>query len=241
MKDFDLLKQEFLQLSGISLDDAQFNAAHRYADLLHTWNQKINLTGLSSPEDIRIKHFLDSLSCQQVLKDTSRESIVDVGTGGGFPGLPLKLLYPEMRLTLVESTAKKTAFLSLVVQELGLKQVEVVNARAEEIGQNPEHRESYDWAVARAVALLPVLAEYLLPLVRVGGRVIAQKGETAPEEVESAGEAIEILGGQLSDLQEVDLPGIDDKRFLVVIGKVAPTPEKYPRRVGIPAKRPLGK
>ena len=240
MKGFDLLRQEFHQLSGISLDDAQLNAAHRYADLLHTWNQKINLTGLSTPEDIRIKHFLDSLSCQQVLKDTSRESLVDVGTGGGFPGLPLKMLYPDMHLTLVESTAKKTAFLSLVVQELGLKQVEVVTARAEDVGQRQEHRQKYDWAVARAVAILPVLVEYLLPLVRVGGRVLAQKGESALEEVGSAGEAIEILGGRLAEVQEVELPGVNDKRYLVVIEKIAPTPQKYPRRVGIPAKRPLG-
>lgn len=241
MERFDLLKQEFHQLSGVILAESQLSAARRYAELLHTWNQKINLTGITSPEDIRVKHFLDSLSCQLVMEGTPHDKVVDVGTGGGFPGLPLKLLYPEMHLSLVESTAKKTAFLSRVVQELGLNRVVVVTSRAEIVGQQPEHREQYDWALARAVALLPVLVEYLLPLVRIGGHVLAQKGESTEEELASAGDAIELLGGEIKEVRPVELPGVGDKRFLIVIKKTSPTPDKYPRRVGIPAKRPLGR
>lgn len=239
MEDFHLLKTEFQQLTGQGLTEPQMQAAENYADLLQEWNQKINLTGINTPEEIRIKHFLDSLSCQIAMQGSPVDSVIDVGTGGGFPGLPLRLLYPEMRLTLVESIAKKTAFLSLIVQELGLDHVQVITSRAEDVGQDPAHREQYAWAVARAVALLPVLAEYLLPLVRVGGFMLAQKGATAPEELEAAGPALEILGGRFKELIPVSLPGVEESRFLVVIEKVVPTPKKYPRRAGMPAKRPL--
>jgi 16S rRNA (guanine527-N7)-methyltransferase len=152
----------------------------------------------------------------------------------------LKLITPDMRLTLVESVAKKTVFMQQVMQELGLEGVEILNIRAEEVGQLPLHREQYDWAVARAVAGLPTLAEYLLPLVRIGGFALAQKGESAEKEAEAAHSAIVILGGALEDLIEVKLPGIDEKRYLVIIKKMEATPSKYPRRVGVPAKRPLG-
>ena len=153
--------------------------------------------------------------------------------------MALKLLYPEIHLTLVDSVAKKTAFLSQVVQELGLEEVEVLTGRAEELGQQDPHRESYDWAVARAVAQLPVLTEYLLPLVKVGGWMLAQKGESAPAELESAANAIKTLGGDAQELVPVRLPGSPEQRYLVLIEKVSPTPEQFPRRVGIPGKRPL--
>ncbi len=240
MEDFHLLATEFQKLSGQTLTESQMQAAEKYADLLQEWNQKVNLTRITTPEEIRIKHFLDSLSCQIAMQGSPVDRVIDVGTGGGFPGLPLRLLYPEMRLTLVESIAKKTTFLSLVVQELGLDHVQVVTSRAEDVGQDPAHREQYTWAVARAVALLPVLAEYLLPLVRVGGFVLAQKGATAPEELQTAGPALEILGGRFREMIPVSLPDLEEKRYLVVIEKVAPTPPKYPRRAGMPAKRPLG-
>ncbi|MBN2044983.1 MAG: 16S rRNA (guanine(527)-N(7))-methyltransferase RsmG [Anaerolineales bacterium] len=239
MKNFDLLSQEFEDLTGDSLNIAQLASAHRYADLLAEWNQKINLTSINDPDEVRIKHFLDSLSCHLVLSNRPKTRVIDIGTGGGFPGLPLKLLYPEMNLILADSVAKKTAFLSLVVQELDLDQVAVLTERAETLGQMPEHREQYDLALARAVANLPVLVEYLLPLVKVGGIMLAQKGETAIQELAQAKEAIALLGGKSLPPVEVQLPKARDKRYLLVIEKSALTPSTYPRRVGIPAKRPL--
>jgi 16S rRNA (guanine527-N7)-methyltransferase len=165
--------------------------------------------------------------------------LIDVGTGAGFPGIPLKIIYPNMRLTLVESVGKKAMFCQHVVRVLGLEHVEVIQARAEEVGQDPEHREQYDWAVARAVAKLPVLSEYLIPLVRLGGAILAQKGESGPAEAQSAEGAIKLLGGKLKHLIPVHLPTVAEDRYLVVIEKVAATPPRYPRKPGIPMKMPL--
>jgi len=239
MDQFNQLSQEFQALTGTTLDDHALQAAHRYADLLAEWNDRISLTSITAPEDVRIKHFLDSLSCHLVMAGTPVSQVIDVGSGGGFPGLPLKLLYPEMHLTLVDSVAKKTSFLSLVVQELGLEDVEVLTDRVEMLGRSSAHRQRYDWAVARGVARLPVLAEYLLPLVRVGGFMLAQKGETAEREMDEAQTAIDTLGGSARPPVEVRLPGIPELRYLLVIEKTAPTPARFPRRVGIPAKRPI--
>jgi 16S rRNA (guanine527-N7)-methyltransferase len=165
--------------------------------------------------------------------------LIDVGTGAGFPGIPLKILYPNLRLTLVESVGKKAMFCQHVVRVLGLDHVEVVKARAEEVGQDPAHREQYDWAAARAVANLNILSEYLLPLVKLGGTMLAQKGESGPAEAQSAEKAMKLLGGNLRELVQVNLPGVAEDRYLVLVDKVAATPPKYPRKAGIPAKQPL--
>jgi 16S rRNA (guanine527-N7)-methyltransferase len=162
-----------------------------------------------------------------------------VGTGAGFPGIPLKILCPNIQLTLLEATKKKTRFLQHVVDELGLRDVNVIHGRAETIGQDAAHREQYQWALARAVADLPILMEYLLPLLRVNGRALAQKGESAPAEVHRTGFAFQQLGGQLRQLIPVDLRGINETRYLVLVDKVAATPAKYPRRPGMPSKYPL--
>ena len=233
------LTQEFHDLSGISLNAQQLGAMNIYRDELASWNTKQNLTAIHEPEMVRVKHFLDSLSGYLAMKGTSMKQVVDVGTGAGFPGLPLKILCPTIKLTLVESKEKKADFCRHIVKTLKLEGVEVVQARAEVMGQLEEHRESYDWAMARAVAVLPVLLEYLLPLVKVGGCVLAMKGETAPTEIQSSERAIRILGGHLRQLLPVTLPGVVEERYLVVVDKVAATPEKYPRREGIPSKRPL--
>ena len=156
-----------------------------------------------------------------------------------FQAYPLKILQPSLSLTLVESVGKKADFCRHVVTTLGLEKVDVTQSRAEEVGQSPEHRERFDWAVARAVANLPVLAEYLLPLVRVGGAVLAQKGESAPAEAHASEKAVRLLGGRLRQLIPVDLPGVAEERYLVVIDKIAATPPNYPRRVGVPGKKPL--
>ena len=173
------------------------------------------------------------------MKSAPPGRLIDIGTGAGFPGIPLKIFFPTMQLTLVESVGKKAGFCSHIVDKLGLTQVEVLTLRAEEAGQLPKHREKYDWAVARAVASLPILLEYLLPLVKIGGSMLAQKGESAHSEAQSAEKASRILGGRLKHIIPVTLPGVVEERFLVVYDKIAATPAQYPRRVGVPAKLPL--
>ncbi len=223
---------------GVSLSGEQLAAFDQYAAELVVWNQRFNLTSITEREQVRTRHFLDSLSCWLALRQAPGR-LIDVGSGAGLPGLPLKILQPQLPLTLVEATAKKAGFLEHMLQVLGLQDARVLAARAEEAGQMPTEREAYDWAVARALAPLPVLAEYLLPLVRVGGRMLAQKGREAASELEAAGEAIRMLGGGEAQLLPVQVPGLDEERWLIVVEKVAQTPAKYPRRPGMPSKRPL--
>jgi len=233
------LAREAQQLFGIHLTGRQVVALMNYERELLDWNQKFNLTAIRDVEGIRTKHFLDSFSCVLAWKGNPPTRLVDVGTGAGFPGLALKILYPAMRLTLVESVGKKARFCRHIVSEMKMEGVEVLTARAEEVGQMGVHREQYDWAVARAVADLPVLAEYLLPMLHVNGHMLAQKGVSAPAEVHKSEQALKILGGQMRQLIPVTLPGVADERYLVVIDKVAATPGQYPRKSGIPAKKPL--
>lgn len=231
------------------MTETQLNAFQTYSSELIVWNQQINLTRIIEPEEIVIKHFLDSLSVYQALPgipviDDAQSSnctfsMVDVGSGAGFPGLPLKIALPNIQLTLLEATAKKTAFLQHVVELLCLNGVTVLTARAEEAGHQATHREQYDVALARAVSALPVLAEYTLPLVKVGGVVIAQKGSNPTEEIETAANALATLGGTVSQILPVEIPRLEEVRHLVIIQKTEPTPQRYPRRPGMPAKRPL--
>jgi 16S rRNA (guanine527-N7)-methyltransferase len=233
------LAQEFQCLTGGTLTSTQLAALEIYNQELTAWNQVHNLTAIREPAQARVKHFLDSLSACLVMKGSQLERVIDVGTGAGFPGLPLKILYPQMHLTLVESIGKKANFCEHMVAKLGLEGVDVIQIRAEELGRLNVHREQYDWALARAVAVMPVLLEYLLPLVKVGGSVLAMKGASGPAETQTAENAARLLGGHLRQLLPLTLPGVAEERYLVVVDKVAATPQKYPRRVGIPAKRPL--
>jgi 16S rRNA (guanine527-N7)-methyltransferase len=226
-------------LFNIHITGRQLMALAAYEKEILEWNQKFNLTAIRDSESIRTKHFLDSFSCVLAWKSSPPGQLIDVGTGAGFPGLPLKILYPNLKLTLVESVGKKAMFCQHIVHVLGLDHVDVIQARAEDLGQNLQHREKYDWAVARAVANLNVLSEYLIPLVRIGGTVLAQKGESGPAEAQSAEEAMKILGGKLKQLIPVHLPGVADDRYLVLMEKVAATPPRYPRKPGIPMKHPL--
>jgi 16S rRNA (guanine527-N7)-methyltransferase len=226
-------------LLGEPLSPQQVAAFERYAAELVEWNRRFNLTTITEPAAIQTRHFLDSLSCWLGLRKAPPASLIDVGAGAGFPGVPLKILRPDLSLTLLESTAKKASFLEHIVQVLGLADVTVLAQRAEDAGQSPAHRERYDWAVARAVAPLPVLAEYLLPFVKVGGRMLAQKARGAQDEVAAASGALAKLGGEFEELISVQVPGLDEERWLVVIRKVAATPPAYPRRAGMPTKRPL--
>ncbi len=224
---------------GIRLSAAQLSTFEQYERLLLEWNARFNLTAIRDPEEIAIKHFLDSLTCLIALRDTPSERLIDVGTGAGFPGIPLKIVCPAMRLTLVESVGKKADFLRHTVKALGLEGISVVQERAETVGQLSAHREHYDWAVGRAVAVMAVLAEYLLPLVKLGGKVLAMKGENGPAEAHAAEHSMRLMGGHLRQLIPITLPKVVEQRYLIVVDKVAATPQVYPRRVGIPTRKPL--
>ncbi|HIQ04494.1 MAG TPA: 16S rRNA (guanine(527)-N(7))-methyltransferase RsmG [Anaerolineae bacterium] len=239
---------------GVCLTPEQVTAFHRYRDELLRWNRRFNLTAVEKPEAVEIRHFLDSLSLVIALRQLPdpiglawstaetpevSASAIDVGTGAGFPGLPLKLVWPELRLTLLEAVLKKVTFLRHVVELLGLSNVEAVPARAEELGHDPCYRESYDLVLARAVAPFPVLLEYTLPFCRVGGWFLAQKGPGVYQEMRHIQRALVLLGGAVREVLPVDVPFLDEKRTIVVIEKITPTAVAYPRRPGIPAKRPL--
>jgi len=233
------LVQSAQELFHVHLTGRQVMALLTYERELLDWNQKFNLTAIRDAESIRTKHFLDSFSCVLAWEANPPYRLIDVGTGAGFPGLPLKILYPGMKLTLVESVGKKAMFCEHMVRMLGLENVEVIKGRAEDTGQLPGHREKYDWAVARAVANMNVLCEYLLPFLKVGGTMIAQKGESGPAEAQSAEKAMKLLGGKLKQVVPVNLPGVADDRYLVLVDKSAATPPKYPRKAGMPMKQPL--
>ena len=224
---------------GVRLNARQLEAFDWYAAELQSWNQRFNLTSVTDREQIEIKHFLDSLSCLRVMHPEPGARIVDIGTGAGFPGIPIRIACPQVHMLLVESIGKKAQFCQHIVDELELTNVAVIHSRAEQVGRLPEYREQFDWALARAVANLPTLLEYLLPLVKVGGGAIAQKGDTAPAEAQSARVAMGVLGGELAEIIPVELPGVAETRHLVVMRKSTATPEKYPRRPGVPGKRPL--
>jgi 16S rRNA (guanine527-N7)-methyltransferase len=233
------LIQDAQALFNIHITGRQVMAFTTFEKELLEWNQKFNLTAIRDVESIRTKHFLDSLSCVLAWKGTLPNQLIDIGTGAGFPGIPLKILYPNMKLTLVESVGKKAMFCQHIVRVLHLGNVEVIQARAEDLGQDAKHREKYDWAVARAVANLNVLSEYLIPLVKIGGTMLAQKGESGPAEAQSAEHAMKMLGGKLKHLIPVNLPGVADDRYLILVDKVAATPPRYPRKPGVAAKQPL--
>jgi len=227
---------------GVALSDQHVAALEVCYDELVAWNERFNLTAITDWKGVLIRHFLDSLSCLQAIPQNELAAgarVIDVGTGAGYPGIPLKIVCPGMRLTLLEATHKKVMFLEHLIDRLGMDDVVAIHARSEELGRDVVHRESYDWSIARAVAKMPTLAEYLLPLARVGGAILAQKGEDAAAQVQEADEAIATLGGEVRQLVPVELRGLAETRYLVVIDKVAPSPEKYPRRPGMPKKRPL--
>lgn len=233
-----LLAEDAAALLGLQLTPAQVAAFERYAAELASWNARMNLTAITDAEGVRVRHFLDSLTVVKAAALGDGMRVIDVGTGAGFPGLPLKIAFPAIELTLLEATGKKVRFLEHMRAVLGIEAI-VLHARAEEAGRQPELRESYDLVLARAVARLPTLLEYLLPLARVGGRCIAMKGHTAHSEVEDSAHALTILGGRVADIIAVELPGIAEARYLVAIDKVAPTPAAYPRKPGTPSQRPL--
>lgn len=224
---------------GLAVSEPAIGLMERYAVELALWNRRMNLTAIESPEDVVRKHFLDSLSCLKVVPPAEGERLLDVGSGAGFPGLVLKIARPDLRLALLDSVGKRMEFLKHVAGELGLVGVEFCHGRAEEWGRRPGFREAFDTVTARAVARMPILVELCLPFVRPGGRFVAFKGREAGKELEEAGEAIGLLGGSERGTVRVQLPGGQEDRHLVIIDKTARTPEAFPRRVGVPEKRPL--
>jgi len=223
----------------VALSPRHASQFDRYAFDLIEWNRRVNLTAIIDPIEIARKHFLDSLSVIPIGDPRPGDQLIDVGSGAGFPGLPFAIVRPDVRVTLLEATRRKCDFLRHIVAALELNHVAIVQARAEDAGRDPAHRERYDLALARAVAEMSTLAEYTLPFVRVGGRAVAQKSGDVNAEVDRAQAAIAALGGRLQRMAPLRVPGIDEPRYAVIIEKVAPTPDKYPRRAGTPGKRPI--
>lgn len=225
---------------GLQLSSSQLEQFYTYYQELLEWNQRINLTSITEFRDVQIRHFLDSLTVTLALKQPILDlCLIDIGSGGGFPGLPLKIALPAIKLVLLEATAKKAAFLRHLERKLGLGGVEIVVGRAEEVAHEARYREQFSLVLSRAVAPLPALVELTLPFCAVGGRFIAQKKGVVEPEVDKAAKAISIMGGSLAEVKKIDLEELADERYLVVIDKIAPTPRKYPRRPGVPSKRPL--
>ena len=236
----ELLRKRAAQL-GLELTPDQLEQFSIYALELAKWNRRMNLTAIERPEEVQLKHFLDSLTIAPILRERGLDSgrLVDVGSGAGFPGLPLKIALPNLRLALVEATGKKARFLEHIVATLGLKDVEVLCGRAEELAHDPSLRERFDVAVSRAVAEMNALLELTLPFCRPGGIMVAQKKGDVAAELTAAHRALETLGGRLLEVREVRAEGLANGRVLALVEKAAPTPDKYPRRSGMPQKRPL--
>jgi len=224
---------------GINLSQDQHADFEKYYNLLIAWNEKINLTAITQPDEVAVKHMIDSLTCLDNAYFPSGCTVIDVGTGAGFPGLPLKIFRPDIKLTLLDSLNKRLNFLQEVVDQLDLNEVKLIHSRAEDGGRAGALREKHHVAVSRAVARLNVLCEYCLPFVEVGGAFVALKGAKFALEVDDAKKAVKILGGEIAAVKEVKLPGLEDARAVVYIKKVANTPSQYPRRSGLPEKKPL--
>lgn len=223
------------QLSFTEEQLAQFT---RYYELLVETNKVMNLTAITEPEEVAVKHMVDSLLAYE--DGMQGKTLVDVGTGAGFPGVPLKIYCPSLKVTLVDSLGKRLRFLQQVIDELGLKGIRCEHLRAEDAGRSKKHREQYDYVMARAVARLSVLSEYCLPLAKKCGQFIALKGSRFAEEIEEGEAAVKILGGKIISAEPVKLPGLDDGRAIIKIAKIKATPAQYPRKAGTPEKQPLG-
>lgn len=230
------LKEDADKLN-INLTQMQAENFYTYMNLLLEWNEKINLTAIKEPEEIIKKHFIDSLTIKKHINDDS--SIIDIGTGAGFPGIPLKIVSSNNKVILLDALNKRLSFLNEVIKQVNLKNLQTIHFRAEEAGKNKEYREKFDIATSRAVAPLNILVEYLLPFVKIGGKCICMKGSNIEEELENSKNAITVLGGKIENIESFTLPETDMARNIIVIRKVNKTPEKYPRKPGTPSKEPI--
>jgi 16S rRNA (guanine527-N7)-methyltransferase len=231
-----LLKEQ-CGIIKIDLSDSEEEKFYKYMELLRKWNENINLTAITEPNEVLQKHFIDSLTVIKYIKDCSE--IIDVGTGAGFPGIPIKIVDESVNVTLLDSLNKRISFLDEVISNLNLTNINTIHARAEEAGKNAELREKFDISISRAVAPLNVLVEYLLPFAKVNGMCICMKGSNTNEEIENSKNAIKLLGGKIETIEEFTLPNSDIKRTIIIVRKVAKTPSKYPRKPGTPSKEPI--
>ena len=222
---------------NIEINEEQIKSFEKYMNLLLEWNEKINLTAITQPEEVKLKHFVDSLTVLKYINDDDK--VIDIGTGAGFPGIPLKIMKENTKITLLDSLNKRINFLNIVIETLNLRNIQAIHGRAEEIARNKLYREKYDVAVSRAVANLSTLTEYMLPFVKVGGKCICMKGANVNEELERAQNAIKELGGEIERVDNFYLSDNDNERNIIVIKKVKETNLKYPRKAGTPSKEPL--
>jgi len=236
---YNKIMQEGLKKYSIENIEEKLELFERYKELIKEWNKKINLTSITDDNDIAIKHFIDSLSILKTDKIKENIKIIDIGTGAGFPGIPLKIVDKSLNITLLDSLRKRIDFLKLVSEELKLEKLEFIHGRAEDFGQNIEYREQFDISVSRAVANLATLSEYSLPFVKINGYFIALKGPKAIKEIESAKNAIKELGGKIEKVIDVDELTEELNHKIVIIKKIKNTPKKYPRKAGMPLKKPL--
>ena len=222
---------------SLKFNEKQLNKFYLYMNLLIEWNEKINLTAITEPDEIIIKHFIDSLTIEKYIEENS--TLADIGTGAGFPGIPLKIYRDDINIKLIDSLNKRINFLNEVIEKLELKNINTVHSRIEDFGKDKKYREKFDFATARAVANMSTLAEYLIPVVKIKGKCICMKGNVIEEELNNSKNAINILGGKVIKTDKFNLPDTDIERNIIIIEKQKSTPNKYPRKAGIPSKEPL--
>ena len=237
IKDFSELMIDYGKEINIVFTEEQLQKFYQYMNLLIEWNEKINLTAIVEPKEIILKHFIDSLTIIKYIEPN--KSVIDIGTGAGFPGIPVKIMREDLDITLLDSLNKRIHFLNEVIQKLELKNITAVHARIEEYAKNKQYRETFDVATSRAVANLTTLSEYMLPMVALKGMAICMKGSEISEEISKSKNSIKLLGGKIDKIEEFTLPKSDNKRNLILIKKERQTPSKYPRKPGIPSKEPL--
>lgn len=237
LEEFTKIFNNYLEKLNLTLTEEQIEKFYNYMNLLIEWNKKINLTAIVEPKGIILKHFIDSLTIEKYIK--KGENIIDVGTGAGFPGIPLKIAREDLKITLADSLNKRINFLNEVINKLNLKDIETIHTRAEELGKNKKYREKFDIATSRAVANMSTLSEYLIPFIKVKGRCICMKSSDIDTELENAKKAINILGCEIESKDKFNLPNSDLGRSVIILRKVKNTPSKFPRKAGTPAKEPI--
>lgn len=237
LEEFTKIFNNYLEKLNLTLTEEQIEKFYNYMNLLIEWNKKINLTAIVELKDIILKHFIDSLTIVKYIKEG--ETIIDVGTGAGFPGIPLKIAREDLKITLADSLNKRINFLNEVINKLDLKNIETIHTRAEELGKNKKYREKFDIATSRAVANMSTLSEYLIPFIKVKGRCICMKSSDIDTELENAKKAINILGCEIESKDKFNLPNSDLGRSVIILRKVKNTPSKFPRKAGTPAKEPI--